>query len=212
MTMTVHRSRQVHADFSHADFRNDSVEAAFKNEQSFSGATLRTRGDMRVKLATCIVVLMMLSGLSACATNSVMNTAEKSVSSVDLFSLSVDAQLAYQESRWFDAVRLYQEIVHHVPKDATAWFRLANTYAQQGSYDRAIHAYEESLKYDVDQAKAWFNLSTAYVLHARSAMQRSRLLLASGDPGKQMIQQRMDTLDAVVLGSVDSAGVYETSR
>ena len=207
MTITIHRSTQVHADFG-----NESVDAAFKNEQSSSGATLRIRGDMRAKLGTCIVVLMMLSGLNACATNSAMNTAEKSAPSVDLFSLSVDAQLAYQESRWFDAVRLYQEIVHHVPKDATAWFRLANTYAQQGAYDRAIHAYEESLKYDVDQTKAWFNLSTAYVLHARSAMHRSGLLLAAGDPAKQMIQQRMDTLDALVLGSVDSAGAYQTRR
>ena len=167
---------------------------------------------LRVKLGTCLVVILMFSGLSACATHSSLKAASDNEAKVDLFSLSVDAQRAYQESRWFDAVRLYQEIVHHVPGDATAWFRLANTYAQQGAYDRAIHAYEESLKYDRDQSKAWFNLSTAYVLHARSAMQKSRLLLSVGDPASEMIQQRMDTLDALVLEKVKTAVVYQTGR
>ena len=205
--MAIYGNKNVYAAFC-----NKNVYAAFKNEQASSGATSGARGGIRARLGTCIVIIMMMSGLHACATNSVLKTAGQSDSKVDLFSLSVDAQLAYQESRWFDAVRLYQEIVHYVPGDATAWFRLANTYAQQGAYDRAIHAYEESLKYDSDQSKAWFNLSTAYVLHARSAMQRSRLLLAAGDPARQMIQQRMDTLDALVLGNVDDAGVYQTRR
>ena len=205
--MTIYNNRNIHVGF-----YNKNVDAAFKEGQASSGATARVRGDIRSRIGTRIVIIMVLSGLNACATSSAIERADQSEPKVDLFSISVDAQRAYQESRWFDAVRLYQEIVHYVPGDATAWFRLANTYAQQGAYDRAIHAYEESLKYDSDQSKAWFNLSTAYVLHARSAMQRSRSLLAAGDPAKQMIQQRMDTLDALVLGDVDTAGVYQTRR
>ena len=53
-----------------------------------------------------------------------------------------------------EAVQLYQRVVERVPNDADAWFRLANTYAQQGAYERAIHAYETSLFNNSQQPKA----------------------------------------------------------
>ena len=119
-------------------------------------------------------------------------------SPVDLFELSVDAQRAYRESRWTEAVALYQRIVEHVPADAAAWFHLANTYAQQGAFDRAIYAYEQSLKYDSEQPKAWFNLSTAYLMHAQSAMRQSYVLMRADNTSRSMVEQRMSALDVLV--------------
>ena len=64
-----------------------------------------------VKVQLCLVCMMLLIGLNACATQSAALSVNQSGGGVDIFSLSVDAQRAYQQSRWFDAVRLYQEIV-----------------------------------------------------------------------------------------------------
>ena len=164
-----------------------------------------------VKVQICLVCMMLLIGLNACATQSAALSVNQSGGGVDIFSLSVDAQRAYQQSRWFDAVRLYQEIVEHVPGDSTAWFRLANTYAQQGAYEHAVHAYEQSLLHDNEQPKAWFNLSTAYLLHAQSAMQHSQAHLASGDPARELIQRRMRMLDDLVLGRIDSVAAPTAS-
>lgn len=119
-------------------------------------------------------------------------------SPVDLFELSVDAQRAYRESRWTEAVALYQRIVEHVPADAAAWFHLANTYAQQGAFDRAIYAYEQSLKYNSEQPKAWFNLSTAYLMQAQSAMRQSYVLMRADNTSRSMVEQRMSALDVLV--------------
>lgn len=148
----------------------------------------------------CIAIMVMLLGLSACTINPLSSKNIDDVVKVDLFLLSVDAQRAYQQSRWFDAVRLYQQIVEHVPADASAWFRLANTYAQQGAYERAIYAYEQSLTHNSEQPKAWFNLSTAYILHAKGAMEHSRIRLAAEDPARKVIQHRMNELNNLVLG------------
>jgi len=93
---------------------------------------------------------------------------------------------------------LYQRIVEHVPADAAAWFHLANTYAQQGAFDRAIYAYEQTLKYNSEQPKAWFNMSTAYLMHAQSAMRQSYVLMRADNTSRSMVEQRMSALDVLV--------------
>ena len=121
----------------------------------------------------------------------------------DLFQLSVNAQRAYQESRWTEAVRFYQELVERVPGDAQAWFRLANTYAQQGAYERAVYAYEQSLSNDNNQPKAWFNLSTAYLLRAKAAAEQSQVRMTNDPSAKAQLNYRMQTLDELINGPVD---------
>lgn len=149
-----------------------------------------------------IVFISTMSVATGCAMNS-QSAMGKSKPGVDLFMVSVNAQKAYQQSRWLDAVRLYQEIVEHVPSDAIAWFRLANTYAQQGAFERAIHAYEQSLHHDNEQPKAWFNLSTAYLLNAQSAMQQAHARMRVGDPARVMITARVKTLENLIHGRVE---------
>ena len=142
--------------------------------------------------------LLSLSVLSGCAGIRSPSDAKQQAPVADLFVLSVNAQRAYQESRWLEAVTLYQQIVEHVPGDAVAWFHLANTYAQQGAFDRAIHAYEQSLKHDSDQPKAWFNLSTAYLMHAHSAMRQSHGRMRVDNESRSMVEQRMSALGELV--------------
>lgn len=120
--------------------------------------------------------------------------------SADVFELTFAAEQAYQQSRWIEAVRIYQQIVEQVPHDADAWFRLGNIYAQQGVFERAIHAYESSLNYNSEQPKAWFNLSTAYLLNARAAMRGAHGRLRAGDPARSLIEARLISLDALVHG------------
>lgn len=111
--------------------------------------------------------------------------------SKDVFSLSDKAQEAYTQSRWIEAVQLYQQVVEKVPNDADAWFRLGNTYAQQGALERAIHAYETSLINDSRQPKAWFNLSTAYLLNAQAAMRQSFDRMRANDPARALVDARL---------------------
>jgi len=129
-----------------------------------------------------------------------------------LFALSSRADTAYAESRWIDAVRSYQRVVEQVPQDATAWFRLGNTYAQQGAYDRAIHAYETSILHDANQPKPWFNLSTTYLLKAQNSMRRAHQRLRAGDPARHIIDKRLEHLGLLVHGRFEDSATTAVSR
>ena len=156
-----------------------------------------------VVLVVCISLFA-----SACATTSTDTQQGSSGSgnaSEDVFILSQNAQRAYTQSRWMEAVQLYQRVVERVPNDADAWFRLANTYAQQGAYERAIHAYETSLFNNSQQPKAWFNLSTAYLLNAQSAMRQSYDRMRSNDPARAMIDTRLVALGDLLHGRIEDS-------
>lgn len=119
-----------------------------------------------------------------------------------IFELSKVASNAYSQNRWTDAARHYERLTSKVPHDAYVWFRLANTYAQQGQYNQAIEAYEKSINWDAQQPKPWFNLSTTYLLNAKSAMLQSREYLRENDPARQIIKQRIQALDELMNISV----------
>lgn len=152
-------------------------------------------------------VLLVAAALSACSSTGNGNKPALQRSAVatqsDVFALSAMARQAYQESRWIEAVTLYQRVVEQVPNDADAWFRLGNTFAQQGNFERAINAYERSLQSNHEQPKAWFNLSTAYLLNAQAAMRTAYRGLHPGDPARQMISHRLSALDSVVHGRIE---------
>ena len=155
-----------------------------------------------------VVVLIFLSAwISGCAFNPTVSGTAGAAPEVDLFLISVEAQRAYQQSRWFDAVRLYQKIVEHVPADPVAWFRLANTFTRQGEYEQAVHAYEQSLLHNQEQPKAWYNLSTAYLLRAQSAMHQSHSLLSGDNLARELIRERLHRLDQLMMESaVNTSG------
>ncbi|MFK7860494.1 MAG: tetratricopeptide repeat protein [Granulosicoccus sp.] len=154
-----------------------------------------------------VVPVLLIVLVSACSTLGGQHNRAKENPSIDLFMVSVNAQRAYQESRWLDAVRLYQQIVEHVPSDAVAWFRLANTYVQQGAFERAVHAYEQSLLHDSEQPKAWFNLSTAHLLKAQTAMKEAATRMLGNDPARVMLNDRLQMLGELIHKRVEeSAG------
>ena len=130
----------------------------------------------------------------------------------DVFALSAAADRAYREGRWIEAARDYGELTEAIPGDAYAWFRLGNTHAQQGDYERAILAYEASLERDAEQPKPWFNLSTAYLLRAQAAMERARERLRPGDPAREMIDRRLEGLRALVHGRIEDVPSRTASR
>lgn len=139
-------------------------------------------------------------------------TVEPTAYTDDVFRLSSEADRAYRESRWIDAARQYRQLTDDVPSDAYAWFRLGNTYAQQGDYGRAIRAYESSLERDAGQAKPWFNLSTAYLLNARAAMMRAWGQLRPDDPARPMIERRLDALRELVHERIEDTPTRTLAR
>lgn len=163
------------------------------------------------KINKILILLVFWVGLTGCVSNSEpTNVLGGSQNSVEAFELRQKAQIAYQQSRWIDAVRLYQGLVEKTPTDSGAWFRLGNIYAQQGALQRAIHAYENSLKHDSGQPKAWFNLSTAYLLNAQSSMLSAHNQLRESDPAKTLIAERLSALSALVHGRFEE-GVSPTA-
>ena len=140
--------------------------------------------------------------LSACASTPSVEYGVQSVKSggysSDVFRVSEIAEQAYKENRWSDAARHYQKLTEKVPGDAYIWFRLANTYAQNGDFDQAIQAYEKSIERDALQPKPWFNLSTAYLLNAKVALMQSFENLRAGDPARDIIMRRISSIDQLM--------------
>lgn len=158
---------------------------------------------MNVRNSKLIVSLLLISGslfLSSCATSGAGSS--KGTNSErytdDIFRVSRLAEEAYEESRWTEAARYYQQLTESVPSDAYIWFRLANTYVQKGEFNQAIHAYETSIQRDSLQPKPWFNLSTTYLLNAKAAMLQSWENLRAGDPARELIMRRVDAIDALM--------------
>ncbi len=169
---------------------------------------------------TAVLALCLVISASGCSTlqspssESAASLSDDDSSSYEIFKLSERAQLAYTESRLIEAVQLYQQVVEQLPTDADAWFRLGNTYTQQGAFERAIHAYETSLINDSQQPKAWFNLSTAYLLNAQSAMRQSFDRMRPNDPARALVDARLVALSALLHGRLEESSVprVRTSR
>ena len=170
-------------------------------------ATCRTRVIDGTRTLALVALFSLFA--SACSTTSDGSQRSKKVGikipAEDVFALSQEAQTAYTQSRWIEAVTLYQRLVEYVPNDADAWFRLGNTYAQQGAYERAIHAYESSLANNSEQPKAWFNLSTAYLLNAQTAMRQSYDGMRSNDPARALIDERLVALGDLLHGRIEDS-------
>ena len=145
-----------------------------------------------------VLAIGVLSGCASPKTTGNLPTTQETVWGDDAFALSELADQAYRESRWIDAVRHSEELTQRVPEDPYSWFRLGNTYARQGDYNRAIPAYEASLERNAAQPKPWFNLSSTYLLNAQQAMFRARAALRPGDPARRMLDQRLSILESLI--------------
>ncbi len=158
---------------------------------------------IKPKMTKSIAYLMLIGCsllLSSCAStgSNGSGNSEPERYTDDIFRISRMAEEAYQESRWTEAARYYQQLTESVPSDAYIWFRLANTYVQKGEFNQAIHAYETSIQRDSLQPKPWFNLSTTYLLNAKAAMLQSWENLRAGDPARELIMLRVDAIDALM--------------
>ena len=73
-------------------------------------------------------------------------------------SLWDEANLAYTEGRWQDAVEGYQMIADASLESAALWCNLGDAYYRTGNLSKAILCYERSLKLDPSYDDARFNL------------------------------------------------------
>lgn len=161
----------------------------------------------RTRILIILLAPVLLSACGGTPVKNVVSKPEKNPYSRNVFRLSELAEDAYQTARWSDAALFYQKLTKSVPSDAYVWFRLANTYVQNGDYKQAIDAYEKSIERDGLQAKPWFNLSTTYLLNAKAALLRSWDNLRSDDPARDLIMKRVSTLDALLKTEMEQLRV-----
>jgi len=172
---------------------------------------MKIRISQNFKLTAVLALSVFASACASVPANDAVGSTPKPVDrySDDVFRVSEFAEQAYRESRWTDAARHYQQLTEQVPSDAYIWFRLANTYVQKGDFNEAIHAYEMSIERDSMQPKPWFNLSTTYLLNAKAAMLQSWENLRPGDPARELIMRRIESLDILMnqdLGEIRVRG------
>lgn len=172
---------------------------------------MNMRISTTLKLATVLALSVLATACASVPSNDDGSADKQTVDrySDDVFRVSEFAEQAYRESRWTDAARHYQQLTEQVPSDAYIWFRLANTYVQKGDFNEAIHAYEMSIERDAMQPKPWFNLSTTYLLNAKAAMLQSWENLRPGDPARELIMRRIESLDILMnqdLGEIRVRG------
>ncbi len=170
-----------------------------------------TQKSQLLPRVTRLGLLVLAFVVSGCAMTSTPNpgSSDQAVYSDDVFAMSSLADKAYQESRWIDAAKHYSKLSELVPQDAYVWFRLGNTYAQQGAYEQAITAYENSLSRNSEQPKPWFNLSTAYLLKAQSALQQSWTQMRQDDPARRLVEQKLKMLNALMHSRIEDS-IQET--
>src|SRR5581483_10352792 len=83
---------------------------------------------------------------TALGTNRVEETLAKSVDST-VADLQTKTQLAFN-----NAVTSYDQVTQITPKDANAWFNLAQAAQQAGSYPQAVRGYKQYLKLNPDSS------------------------------------------------------------
>lgn len=148
----------------------------------------------RILKSSLIVVLF--ASIFGCASNG-------SKSSV-VFDLIKEADVAYEQRRWFEASIAYEKVTQLVPDDHYAWFRLANTQLRAGDIDTAIYIFHEAIKRNPDHAKTHFNLSIAYILKAVESLEESGESLRNNDPGQRMIAKRVESLRNLIDQPTDT--------
>lgn len=88
----------------------------------------------------------------------------------DLFQLSNEAQLAYEQGEDAQAEKLYMALLRKTPNDPEIWFRLGNLYARAHRPDAAADAYQRVLSINGNEARAWYNLGIVRLRQGWAAM------------------------------------------
>ncbi len=122
-----------------------------------------------------------------------------------VFEVLGEADKAYNESRWREAERLYEQVTRKVPVDYYAWFRLANVQMHLGRLDGAIYNYKEAIKLNPTHAKTRYNLAVAYMLSAQAELEASHKAMRDEDPGKEIVQRRLAKLRDLVEDRYEAA-------
>jgi len=87
------------------------------------------------------------------------------------YDLVANADKAYENGDFRSAELAYMELVHKMPNDPYAYFKLGNTFANQHKFDEALQAYYETLRRDETYIKAYNNIATVYLLKAEFSLQ-----------------------------------------
>lgn len=146
---------------------------------------------MAKRMRPCFWIVAALSSglvLAGCA------SAGKDRRLVNLVATQRQAELAYANGDWPQALADYQRLTKAAPKQAEYWFRLGNVQFRQGQLDSANQSYLQALQLDPKLSGAWYNLGIVRLREAEAAFVQGAQL---GKPGDPVLQRSIDMVDGI---------------
>ncbi len=144
-----------------------------------------------------IFAISLLFILQACQTNQLKQASEQPD---DMLKVYQEAMQAYNDGDMVAAEAGLKLITEHVPKDASAWFRLGNVYARTDRPEFAVVAYKEALIRDPDRSKAWHNMGVIYLRQAANAFAELQSYAKNYDPLKPRAALYATTIEEMLGG------------
>jgi len=145
---------------------------------------INTRANTRPKskLSQCLVSIVLLCTLSACATTQTTVVVKAYTKEHDLFEERSKAITFYQNNQLAESLAIYDRLIASVPEDAELWFRKGNIHARINQPNEAVKAYQEAVLRDQKYYKAWRNMTTIQLRQAANSMTQLIAVLPPSHP------------------------------
>lgn len=129
--------------------------------------TAHARSQRAWRGLTVLCLAAALLAVTGCGGGQTVRSERQAIArTVDLAATQRDADAAYAQGRFEEAVSGYHTLVQAIPDNAEFWYRMANAHARLGNTRQAATAYEQSVARDPTNARAWHNLGL--MLHRQS--------------------------------------------
>ena len=131
-----------------------------------------------------IILLSLIIFTSACNVQNIQTDAEPEpeASLEDLITLRKNAEKAYQNADWENAIVFYEKMIKQVTKDAQPWFRIGNAHARLNRPVPALRAYQKALSLDSNNSKIWHNMGIVQLKLATNTFIEMQRHTTADDP------------------------------
>jgi len=150
--------------------------------------------SVSVKFRNLWQTVLMATLLSACATNSPTDNAQR------LVTADQQAQSYYQAGDYANALVAYRYLAKEINSEAIYWYFMGNCYARLNLPNDAIKAYREALVRRPDYAKAWHNLVLVEAKLLALTMAEMSESVSADEPLMKKVGRIHERLNDVVFG------------
>ncbi len=120
----------------------------------------------------CLLVIAVFC--ASCASSNVKQDIACTKKILSVIEISKNATLAYEQSDFELAEKLFKQVVNADPDNVRAWFKLGNIFANTERPMAAIDAYHKVLELEPDNVKAKHNLGIVYLEQSQRYLGESR--------------------------------------